>query len=127
VLGAVLSHVVGIGMGSTATATEVAALVRDALSLAGCEPGEVVAVATIDTKAAEPAIASLGWPVVAFPAAELQAVTVPHPSGRAAAATGTASVAEAAALLAAGAGAELVVTKRASPHATVAVARQALR
>jgi len=41
-----------------------------------------------------------------------------------AAAVGTPSVAEAAALLAAGAGSELIVRKRASAHATVAVARR---
>jgi cobalamin biosynthesis protein CbiG len=114
-------------MGSKATVAEVAALVHDALAIAGCEPDEVVAVATIDTKAAEPAVTGLGWPVVGFTAADLRAMSVPHPSRRAAAATGTASVAEAAALLAAGAGAQLVLAKRASAHATVAVARQTLR
>jgi nicotinate-nucleotide--dimethylbenzimidazole phosphoribosyltransferase len=50
---------------------------------------------------------------------------VPNPSPAVADQTGTPSVAEAAALLAAGAGGELVLAKRRSAHATVAVARAA--
>jgi cobalamin biosynthesis protein CbiG len=98
-----------------------------ALTEAGLARSSVVAVATIAAKATERAIVTLGWPVTAFSADALGAVVVPHPSRRAREATGTPSVAEAAALLAAGDGAELVVTKRASAHATVAVARRASR
>ena len=59
-----------------------------------------------------------------FGADTLRKVPVPTPSGTVRAAVGTPSVAEAAALLAAGPGAELVVTKRTSAHAAVAVARR---
>ncbi|WP_425585948.1 cobalamin biosynthesis protein [Streptomyces thioluteus] len=48
----------------------------------------------------------------------------PAPSSTVLAATGTPSVAEAAALLSAGPGAVLVVGKRKSPRATCAIARQ---
>jgi histidinol-phosphate aminotransferase len=88
-------------------------------------PG-VVALATVSGKERTPAVAGaaaeLGLPVIAFAAAELACVMVPNPSEPARTALGTASVAEAAALLAAGPGAELALTKRKSAHATVAVA-----
>jgi cobalt-precorrin 5A hydrolase/precorrin-3B C17-methyltransferase len=80
---------------------------------------------TVDAKADEPgllaAAAGRGWPVVTFPAGRLAAVPVPHPSEVVRRAVGTPSVAEAAALLEPGS--ELIATKRASAHATVAVAR----
>jgi cobalt-precorrin 5A hydrolase/precorrin-3B C17-methyltransferase len=60
--------------------------------------------------------------LVAFPAALLAAVDVPNPSSTVADAVGTPSVAEAAALLAAGPGARLVVDKQRGPTATAAVA-----
>ncbi|MDQ2726234.1 MAG: precorrin-3B C(17)-methyltransferase, partial [Actinomycetota bacterium] len=62
--------------------------------------------------------------VRSFTAAQLASVQVPNPSEVVAAEVGTASVAEAAALLAAGPGADLVVTKRKGGTATVAVARR---
>jgi cobalamin biosynthesis protein CbiG len=122
-LGSVLSVVVGIGTSSGATIAEVAALVDETLAIVGLGRDAVVAVATIATKTDEPAVATLGWPVKGYGPDELRAVDVPRPSDTVMAATGTPSVAEAAALLAAGTGAELVVAKRASAHATVAVAR----
>jgi cobalt-precorrin 5A hydrolase / cobalt-factor III methyltransferase / precorrin-3B C17-methyltransferase len=98
------------------------------------------------------AVRARDWPLTVFPAAELAVVPVPNPSETVRAAVGTPSVAEAAALLAArgadggdapgalghttapaelsnpdspgGPGEpELVVAKRVSAHATVAVAR----
>ncbi|MYW71250.1 hypothetical protein GTW08_03825, partial [Pseudonocardia sp. SID8383] len=57
-----------------------------------------------------------------FAAAALAAVAVPRPDARVAAAVGTPSVAEAAALLAAGDGAHLIVGKTAGQGVTVAVA-----
>ncbi|HEX2274482.1 MAG TPA: precorrin-3B C(17)-methyltransferase [Acidimicrobiales bacterium] len=120
------SLVVGVGASTGAPAAEVAGLVASALRRAGLDAAAVAEVATIDRRAADPAIGALGLPVRAFPAAELAAVGagVPSPSAVVAAAVGTPSVAEAAALLAAGPGARLVVTKIASAHATVAVARR---
>src|SRR5205823_6364427 len=59
-----------------------------------------------------------------FSADALAAVAVPTPSPVVECAVGTPSVAEAAALLAAGPGSELVVSKVTGAHATVAVARR---
>jgi cobalamin biosynthesis protein CbiG len=82
-----------------------------------------VRLATLDTRAAEPGVLAaaerLGWPLVGHPAAELAAVPVPAPSGRVAAAVGTPSVAEAAALLGGG---ELLMGKTVCGRVTVAVA-----
>lgn len=82
----------------------------------------------MDRKATEPAIAvlarHLGVSVRGYPAAALAEIAVPNPSPVVLEAVGTASVAEAAALLAAGQGAQLVVQKRASSDATVALARR---
>lgn len=64
----------------------------------------IACLATIDRRAAEPglqaAAAALGVPVRSYTSAELAGVRVPNPSARTASALGTASVAEAAALLA---------------------------
>ncbi|MEN3314323.1 MAG: cobalt-precorrin hydrolase / cobalt-factor methyltransferase / precorrin-3B [Acidimicrobiaceae bacterium] len=118
------SLVVGVGASTGAPVDEVAALVGAALTEAGLARASVAEVATIDRRANDPAIGALGLPVRAFTADALAAVAVPTPSTVVAAAVGTSSVAEAAALLAAGTDAELVVHKRVSPHATVAIARR---
>ncbi|MGI9080136.1 MAG: precorrin-3B C(17)-methyltransferase [Acidimicrobiales bacterium] len=118
------SLVVGVGASTGAPVDEVAALVGAALTEAGLARASVAEVATIDRRANDPAVGALGLPVRAFTAEALAGVAVPSPSAVVAAAVGTSSVAEAAALLAAGTGAELVVNKRVSPHATVAVARR---
>ena len=118
------SLVAGVGCSTGAPAEEVSALVDAALAGAGLARGSVAEIATIDLKAAEPAISGLGLPVRAFPPGALAEVAVPNPSDTVRRAVGTPSVAEAAALSAAGPGAELVVPKTASAHATVAVARR---
>lgn len=118
------SLVVGVGTSSAAPAAEVADLVRSCLEGAGLAAASVSEVATIDRRAGEPSICGLGWPVRAFRAAELAAVEVPSPSEAVREAVGTPSVAEAAALLGAGPEAHLVAPKRASRHATVALARR---
>ena len=118
------SLVVGVGTSSGAPSEEVRALVESTLAGAGLAWTSVGEVATIDRRAEEPAVVALGRPVRAFPAAALAAVPVPSPSRVVAAAVGTPSVAEAAALLAAGTDAELVVPKRVTAHATVAIARR---
>ncbi|MFC3999260.1 cobalamin biosynthesis protein [Nocardiopsis sediminis] len=122
----------GVGARRGVTAAEVGALIDAVLAGAGLSPARVRAVATADAKADEAGILAAarerGWPVVAYPAAALAAVDVPHPGERVRAATGTPSVAEAAALHCAaeagGGGADLVAGKRASARATVAVARE---
>ena len=113
-----------MGASTGAPAAEVAALLEAAVTGAGLARASVAEVATLDRKAAEPGIVALGLPLRTFPATALAGVPVPSPSVVVAAAVGTPSVAEAAALLAAGPGAELVAPKRASAHATVALARR---
>ena len=85
--------------------------VREAIdaALAACPArlADVTAVASIDLKADEPALLQLaaehGWTIRFYPATELAAVDVPHPSETVRKHTGTPSVSEAAALLAASA------------------------
>ncbi|MBN3928530.1 precorrin-3B C(17)-methyltransferase [Streptomyces verrucosisporus] len=125
---------VGVGASRGAPAEEVAALVGQALADAGLSPLSVTELATVEAKAGEEGIVEtarrLGVPLRTYPADELAAVPVPHPSDAPLAAVGTPSVAEAAALLACGEGAELVVPKRKSAPegraamATCAVARR---
>jgi len=125
--------VVGIGCSSAATAAEVASVIAGAIAGAMVGAGDVagdggvVELATIDRRADHPAIlaaaaAAGDTRVLTFPASLLGIVDVPHPSPTVAGAVGTASVAEAAALLGAGPGARLIVSKRKGPTATAAVA-----
>jgi cobalt-precorrin 5A hydrolase len=83
-------------------------------ALLGLGDVAVVCLASHACKSDEPALLSLalqqGWPLQLYPAATLAAVAVPNPSSRVAREVGTPSVAEAAALLAAGAD-ELLVRK----------------
>lgn len=112
--------VVGVGARAATSSSSIVAAVREAT--AGI--GTVRALATLDRKASDAAFRAaartLGVPVVGFSAARLAAVPVPNPTGRVTDAVGTASVAEAAAILAGGA---LVVPKHVANGVTVAVAR----
>jgi cobalt-precorrin 5A hydrolase/precorrin-3B C17-methyltransferase len=125
------SLVIGAGASRGADPAGLVELAASSLAGAGLHPGAVAGVATLDTKADEPAVAGLarhlGVPLVCFPPEVLADRTVPHPSPVVAAAVGTPSVAEAAALVAAGAGAALVVPKvvSAGRDSTLAVARRA--
>ncbi|SFC79358.1 precorrin-3B C(17)-methyltransferase [Streptomyces aidingensis] len=129
------SLVVGVGASRGAPAAEVLALIRDALAAGGLSPRSVTALATVQAKAAEPGLLAaahhLGLELVTFPAGRLAGIEVPNPSEHPRRAVGTPSVAEAAALAAAGPGGELVVPKRKSAPpdggtamATCAVARR---
>lgn len=120
------AHFVGVGVSSDAAPSELQHLVDQALHAIQITSADVAAVATIDTRLDHPAVTALGWLVVAFTAAALASVATPNPSPTIENLTGSPSVAEAAALLAAGPGAELIVAKRTSAHATVAVARSPL-
>ena len=119
--------VLGVGAARGVAAVEVLDLVDAALAGAGLAAASVHHVATVAAKAGEAGLLAAaerrGWPVVAHPAADLAAVAVPSPSPVVQAAVGTPSVAEAAALHDAE---ELVVPKRKSAAATVAVARRRL-
>ncbi len=119
------SLVAGVGCSTAADPAEVAALLDRALAGAGLARASVGSVATIDRRRHHPAVTSLGLEVQAFSPTELAAVAVPNPSTTVADAVGTPSVAEAAALLAAGPGASLAVAKQRSATGTVAVARRA--
>jgi cobalamin biosynthesis protein CbiG len=100
-------------------------LITGALAEALVRSDDVQVIATLDKRRNHPALQTLGWTVLGYTATELAAVDPPTPNARVEVETGTPSVAEAAALVAAGVGGELVVTKRSSAHATVAVARMA--
>jgi cobalt-precorrin 5A hydrolase / precorrin-3B C17-methyltransferase len=118
------SLVAGVGASKGVTADEVLALLDEALAVGGLSRDSVTALATVDAKATEEGIVAAarqgGWPLYSYPADQLAAVEVPNPGEAALAAVGTPSVAEAAALVA---GNELVVAKRKSAMATVALAR----
>jgi cobalt-precorrin 5A hydrolase/precorrin-3B C17-methyltransferase len=121
------SLVLGVGSSSGADPESMHRLVVETLAEAGLSVDAVGCVATVDRKAAEPAIvelaAALGVSLRTFPAEVLAGVPVPNPSPVVDAAVGSPSVAEAAALAASGGA--LVVEKRRSADATVAVARRA--
>ncbi len=125
------SLVVGVGASRGVPADEVDRLIGDVLRDLGRSPTAVMRIATADVKADEQglreAAARRGLSLTTFAASQLAGVPVPNPSEVVRRAVGTPSVAEAAALLAAGPGATLVARKRASEHATVAVARRAVR
>jgi cobalamin biosynthesis protein CbiG len=121
---------VGVGASRGCPEHELEGLVAEGLARAGLTFRDVDVLASADVKAGEPAILALAdarrWPLRFYSAEFLRAVPVPTPSDVVDHHVGTPSVAEASALLAAGgplADAELVVFKRRSAHATVAVAR----
>jgi cobalt-precorrin 5A hydrolase / precorrin-3B C17-methyltransferase len=118
------SLVVGVGASRDVAAEEVLGLIGEALAVGGFAQGSVTTLATVEAKADEAGIVEAaregGWPLVAYPADRLAAVPVPNPSEAVRAAVGSPSVAEAAALVA---GDVLVVPKRKSAMATVALAR----
>ncbi|GAB7051600.1 cobalamin biosynthesis protein [Catenuloplanes indicus] len=122
----------GVGARPRLTADELAGLIDAVLADHSIAPEAVLALATLDRRADHPALrtvaAAHGWPVLGYPADELAAVPAAAGSARVRAATGTPSVAEAAALRAAGANGgtpSLVAAKRTVPTASVAVATRA--
>lgn len=118
----------GLGARAGVPESELAAAVGAALRVAGLAAAEVAGLATLDRRAAEAGVRAVaeryGWPVLPFEAARLAEVDVPNPAVAVAVAAGTPSVAEAAALLAAGPGAVLILAKRVFPRATIAIAQQ---
>ena len=121
----------GLGCDRGTSLFALEAAIDEALMLCGRCLGDVAVVASIDLKADEPALLRLaekrGWPIRFYAAAELAAVAVSHPSETVRRHTGTSSVAEAAALLAAGAACPLVEKHRHrgpdGRHVTVSLAR----
>jgi len=122
------SLVVGVGCSRGAGAEEIVGLLRGSLEEAGLSRKSVASLASVDIKSDEPglleAAENLGVPVRFHPAADLSAVEVPNPSEVVRGAVGAPSVAEAAVI---SSGAELMIEKRKSANATVAVGRLAAR
>lgn len=125
------SLVLGAGASRGVSAAEMGELMDAALAAARLSPRSVCGVATVDAKKNEKGLLEAarerGWDVTAYASADLAAVPVPNPSETVRAATGTPSVAEAAAVFAAGDGAVLAAAKRRSARATVAIARRRSR
>ena len=107
--------------------------IDDALLACHAQLADVSAVASIDLKADEPAMLQLaaehGWSIHFHTASELSTVEVPNPTETVRKHTGTPSVSEAAALLAAGADkSQLLIEKHRhrgpdGRNATVSIAR----
>jgi cobalt-precorrin 5A hydrolase / precorrin-3B C17-methyltransferase len=118
------SVVVGVGCERGTNAEELIDLVRTTLEANNIAIDSVAHVATIDLKEDEPAINALGE-VRYFTTKELNAESkrLLRPSEVVRAEVGTPSVAEAAALAAAGPDGELIVAKTKSKRATCAIAR----
>ena len=112
--------VIGIGARAGVTVDELEELVLETL---GDKVDEVIAVATLDSKAQETGLRMLcvrrGWNLHSHTAQELAAIDVPTPSKKAKEAVGTPSVAEAAAML----HGKLTKLKTSSDVATIAVAK----
>jgi cobalamin biosynthesis protein CbiG len=119
--------VIGLGARSRVSEEDLDFALDRIVRTAGLTSADVAVLATLDRRAGEDAVRAVaarrGWAVRGFAAAELAAQEVPHPSATVARRVATPSVAEAAALLAAGAEAALLVPKRVYPCVTAAVAR----
>ncbi len=123
----------GLGCDRGTPAATIAQCIREALTEAACTLADVAAVASIDLKADEIGLAEVaaanGWTLRFYPALELAAVEVPNPSETVRKYTGTPSVSEAAALLAAQADqTHLIIEKHKlrgpdGRNATVSIAR----
>jgi len=123
----------GIGCDSGTPFDTIAQAVDAALEQAGVEACNVDKVASIDLKASEPGLlqfaATRGWQIKFYPAAELSVVAVPNPSEVVRKFTGTPSVSEAAALLAAQTGMNHLLVEKYKlrgpdgRNATVSIAR----
>lgn len=119
----------GVGCDRDCPPDELAALVKETLEAEALAPGAIAGVYSIDLKMDEPAVhalaAGLGVPARFFTAAELaaQAPRLANPSDVVLKETGCPGVCEGAALAAAGPDGALIVPKRKTKRATVAVAR----
>ena len=121
--------VAGIGCRRGAGADDIEAAIRAALDRAGIEAADLKAIATGSAKASEPGIAAtaatLGLTIMPIAEAELKAAgaRVQTRSDRVLALTGVPSLAEAAALAAAGPSSRLIASRLVVGAATCALAR----
>ena len=123
----------GLGCDRNTPATTIEQCLAEALSVCGATLADIQSVASIDLKADEAGLLALaaehGWTIHFYPAAALAAVDVPNPSETVRQYTGTPSVSEAAALLAANADkTHLIIEKHKlrgpdGRNATVSIAR----
>ncbi len=123
----------GIGCDRGTPAATIAQAAAEALAQIGATPGQVGAIASIELKRDEAGLlefaATLNQPVRFYPAAELAQVAVPNPSETVRKHTGTPSVSEAAALLAANAESNALLVEKYrlrgadGRHATISIAR----
>ena len=106
---------VGVGCDRSAPLETLETALDQALAMAGLGREAIRGIATIDKKHDEACILLLAeyhhWPLRFFTAQELAQVPVPNPSATVLKYMGTPAVAEAAALLTAGIGADLLVEK----------------
>ncbi len=106
----------GVGCERNTSVGLIERAIATTLEAIDCSIEAVAGLASADRKADEPGLLTItadqGWPLRTFPASDLAGVAVPTPSEVVLAEMGTPSVAEAAALLAAGAGGVLKQTKR---------------
>ena len=123
----------GLGCDRNTPLATVKEAIDQALALCHAHMNDVQAIASIDLKAGEPALQQLaeqqGWTIHFYTAQELAEVDVPNPSETVRKHTGTPSVSEAAALLAAGTDkTKLIIEKHRlrgpdGRNATVSIAR----
>lgn len=123
----------GLGCDRNTPASTIAQAIGEALAAANATYADVAGVASIDLKADEVGLAEVaarhGWTIDFHPAAALAEVEVPNPSETVRKYTGTPSVSEAAALLAAHADqTHLIIEKHKlrgpdGRNATVSIAR----
>ena len=123
----------GLGCDRGTPAATITQVIAEALAQAGATLADVQAVASIDLKADEIGLAEVaaaqGWTIHFYSAAALAAVDVPNPSETVRKYTGTPSVSEAAAILAAQADqTHLIIEKHKlrgpdGRNATVSIAR----
>lgn len=97
----------GLGCDRGTPAATIDQAIAEALAACGARREDVMAAASIDIKGDEAGLLAVvqanGWPCLFYSAADLARVAVPNPSETVRRYTGTPSVSEAAALLAAGA------------------------
>ena len=116
----------GIGCSSDASAEHVSQVLAKACARIDLHPLAIKKIATIESRVQHPAIVGQKYRIQGVSAEVLQEIEVPNSSALVKAHVGTASVCEAAALVAGGQGARLVVTKIKNTHATAAIAKAAL-
>ncbi len=116
----------GVGMARGAKVETVCAFILACLERAGLDPAAVAVLGSLTLKADEAGLHALAQrlrcPLRFFEPHELASLGVPNPSEAVRQAVGTPSVAEAAALLMAGAGSQLLMPKQKNAMCTVAVA-----